>query len=146
MLLASLCSPFPPVANRVDLPVSSPVEFWVAVPSSLRPLLTECIQISLSNIRSSYVKNKSKQASKGRNEEGCCTQRLRPTLSNGPVLRRCGGFDYCFYSSFSSSHWLPETPCTNKMGPAFWSKSQSQTWSLISGGLALLLLPLLCSS
>lgn len=75
MLLASLCSPFPPVANRVDLPVSSPVEFWVAVPSSPCPLLTECIQISLSNIRSSYVKNKSKQTSKGRNEEGCCSAR-----------------------------------------------------------------------
>ncbi|KAK1890002.1 hypothetical protein KUDE01_014675, partial [Dissostichus eleginoides] len=38
---------------------------------------------------------------------------------------------------------LPETPCTNKMGPAFWSESQSQTWSLISGVLALLLLPAL---
>lgn len=96
MLLACLCPPFPPVANRVDLPVSSLVEFWVAGPSPLHPLLTECIQISLSNIRSSYVKNKSRLTSKGRNEEGCCTQRLQPALSAGPVLRRCGGFDYCF--------------------------------------------------
>lgn len=84
MLLDCLCPPFPPVANRVDLPVSSPMEFWVAVPSSLHPLLTECIQISLSNIRSSYVKNKSKRTSKGRNEEGCCTRRLQPALSTGP--------------------------------------------------------------
>ena len=68
---------------------------WQCLPS-LHPLLTECIQISLSNIRSSYVKNKSKQTSKGRNEEGCCTQRLQPALSTGPVLRRRGGFDYCF--------------------------------------------------
>lgn len=70
---------------------------WRAVlPSSLHLPLRECIQISLSNIRSSYVKNKSKQTSKGRDEEGCCTQRLQPALSTGPVLRHCGGFDYCF--------------------------------------------------
>ncbi|KAG7495832.1 hypothetical protein JOB18_006091 [Solea senegalensis] len=55
-----LCRPFRPVANRVDLPVSSPVEFWVAHNSlSSAPAHSQKrIQISLSKIRSSYVKNK----------------------------------------------------------------------------------------
>lgn len=88
MLLAWWCPPSPPVANRVDLPVSSPVEFWVAVPSSLQSLLTECIQISLSNIRSSYVKNKSKQTSKGRRDAARrdFSQCSQPTPSSDSVV------------------------------------------------------------
>lgn len=38
MLLVSLCPQFPPVANHVERPVSSPVEFWVAGTSASHPL------------------------------------------------------------------------------------------------------------
>lgn len=72
------------------------VEFWVAMPSSLHPLLSKCRQISLSNIGSSYVWNKSNQTSKGRNKEGCCMRRLQPAFSTSPVLGLSGEFDYYF--------------------------------------------------
>lgn len=86
MLLACLCPLFPPVANRVDLPVSSPVEFWVAGGSAFLPPppLTECIQISLSNIRSSYVKNKSKADFKGEGRRGMLHAEASASSLNRP--------------------------------------------------------------
>lgn len=108
-----LVSPrFPPVANRVDLPVSSTVEFWVAGscgPTPPPPLI-ECIQISLSEIRSSYVKNKSKQTSKGSDEEGCCMRRLQPALSTGPATDA----PIIVFNSSLPPHPLPPPPGSSR--------------------------------
>lgn len=141
MLLACLCSSVSPCGQSCwpscQLP---PVEFWVAVPSSLHPPLAECIQISLSNIRSSYVKNKSKRTSKGEERGGMLHAEASAGALNRPRPQTLWWIWLLFLTPLLLlllPSRLPKTPCTTKMGPAFWSESQSQTWSLISGGLAL---------
>lgn len=68
MLLARSCPSFPPVANHVGLPV----EFWVGGISVFLPPPPFCSQnaykLAVQKIQSSYVKDKSKQTSKGRDK------------------------------------------------------------------------------
>lgn len=85
MLLARSCPSFPPVANHVGLPVALLWNSgWGAFLSSSLPppfCSQNAYELAVQKIQSSYVKDKSKQTSKGRDEEACCIQRLQTLLS-----------------------------------------------------------------